>query len=323
MVGGGQLHPQYGFGKGFDSYELARTEKGTRGLSVLEKKALDWLRENAQKRFFLFLHTYQMHAPYAPPEEYWKQYAGWYRGSLDPRDKRKAGHFREAGLGDEEVRFLRDLYAADVAYVDSFLGRLLQKLKDLEIYESTMIVLLSDHGESLGERGRFGHNQLYDVQIRVPLIIHIPGLTPLKVDKPVETIDVMPTIFAVLGLRPPFDFQGESLLSLMRGQPQSWKKEYRIAQQGKRVAVQRGPWKLRFRLNREGANRLLHLATDPKEVANFAAVFPEKVTEFKEYYRETMAQAQELESRFVITTASNPTRDENVRRQLKALGYIE
>ncbi len=319
MVGGGQLHPQYGFGKGFDSYELARTEKGTQALSVLEKKALDWLRENAQKRFFLFLHTYQMHAPYTPPEKYWREYAGWYRGTLDPR----AVHFNKASLGEEEIRFLRDLYAAQLAYVDSFLGRLLQNLRDLEIYETTMIVLLSDHGESLGERGQFGHNHLNDVHIRVPLIIRIPGVAPSEVNQPVETIDVMPTIFAVLGLRPPFSFQGKSLLPLMRGASENWKTEYRIAQEGRRVAVQKGTWKLIFRLNRTRAGRLYNLAADPNEKDNVAAAFPEMVAEFKEYYRQRMAEAGELKSSFVVTKTRNPTRDEEVRRQLKALGYLE
>ncbi len=323
LVGGGQLHPLYGFAKGFDSYEVIREQVDAETLSALEKAVLGWLAEHRHDRFFLFLHTYQVHAPYAPPAEYWSRYAGWYRGDLDPSDMRRARDFKRADLEEEEVRFLRDLYAGEVAYVDAFLGRLFRALRELDIYETTMIVFLSDHGESLGERARFGHNQLYDVQLRIPLIIRVPGLPPSRIGEPVEAIDVMPTIFAALQLSPPFEFQGGSLLPLMRGTSEAWGKEYRIAQHGQRVAVQRGTWKLKHRLDGIRADRLYNLATDPNEEENLAASFPDIVDDLRSHFEQTTAAAAELASLFTTEEATDPSQDEEVRRQLKALGYLE
>ena len=322
LVDGGQLHPRYGLGKGFTTYSIAREKRKVQDLEVLQRLTLQWLDQHADKPFFLFLHTYQMHAPYEPPDRYWQEFAGWYRGTLDPRGKLE-DDYNKTSWSDEDQRFIRDLYAAEVAYVDAFLGKILRRLERLDIEESTMVIVLSDHGESLGEKGRFGHNLLSEVEIRIPLIMRIPTIQSTIVSQPVEAIDVMPTIFQVLGIEPPFVFQGRSLLGLVRGRNVDWDKQYRIAEERNRVAVLKGTWKLVFRFRGKPRHRLYNLATDPGEVKNLSKAFPRKVNELKRHWATTMARARDLESRFVLVDGSDPTRAEDVREQLRALGYLE
>ena len=99
----------------------------------------------------------------------------------------------------------------------SFMGQLFKKLKALGIYDQTLIVFLSDHGESLGERGYIGHNQLYQVQLHVPLILHIPGIQAMQIHAPLESLDVMPTIFELLKIQSKSNaFQGQSIVPLIQ-----------------------------------------------------------------------------------------------------------
>jgi arylsulfatase A-like enzyme len=190
IVGGGQLKAEFGFSKGFDDYiELPPITEGNQ-LPALEEESFTWLAEHREDRFFLFLHTYEPHCPYRAPEEYVSKRAEWYEGRVDPGEC-GARYYNKLQMGSEDFRFVRDLYAAEVEYVDAFLGRLFDELKRLGLYDDMMIIFTSDHGESLGERRYVGHNRLYDVQLRIPLIVKLPDTAPSRIGAPVESIDVM------------------------------------------------------------------------------------------------------------------------------------
>ena len=99
-------------------------------------------------------------------------------------------------------------------YIDHLLGELFAKLKELELYDNTLLVVTSDHGEEMFERGVIQHGKtLYEELVRIPLIIKAPGLDPRVVDLPAMTIDIAPTILAILGLPPEKRMQGTNLLS--------------------------------------------------------------------------------------------------------------
>lgn len=113
-----------------------------------------------------------------------------------------------------------DLYDGEISYMDFQLGRLFDWLEKSGRIDNTMIVIMADHGESLGERGVYKHSsQLYNEQTRVPLIIHFPGAAPRSIDDYVSTIDLSPTILSAVGLDYPKECAGVSLVPLMRGQP--------------------------------------------------------------------------------------------------------
>jgi arylsulfatase A-like enzyme len=115
---------------------------------------------------------------------------------------------------------LTDLYDGEIAFTDYHLGRLFDWMEASGRMDDTMIVIMADHAESLGERGVYKHStQLYDEQARIPMIFHIPGIGANRVPDFVSSIDLGTTILDAVGIEPPREYTGASLLRLMRGEP--------------------------------------------------------------------------------------------------------
>ncbi len=318
FVGGGQLHPRYGFDKGFDEYNLS-VAGDPRPLETLRERARGWLEMNRKEPFFLFLHTYQVHAPYDPPERYRERFAGWYEGDLDLSIKGWRQIYGVTDVGPEVARLIRDLYSAQIAYVDDFMGWLAEDLRELGLDDDTAIVFLSDHGQSLGEGGYWGHNRLHEVQLWIPLILKIPGLAPARIEAPVEAIDVMPTLFSLLGLEPPYPFQGEDLLPRLRGEAPWPAKRLRIAESGHNASVRDGEWKVVFKPRKRESGRLVRLHGLKEQRRKMAG--SEVAGELRRHYQKMLSESGDLRRSF--RGHVNPTRDAEVREQLEALGYIQ
>jgi len=202
FVAASVLHHRYGLNRGFETYsdkmssdpdveKLPGVVAEVRGDTVTER-ALEWLRgRDRSKGFFLWVHYYDPHFPYDPPHDY-------------------------------RARYEKDLYAGEVAFVDTQVGALLDALKAEQLTDSTLVVAISDHGESLGDHGEQTHGVfLYDSTVRVPLLIAGPGVRRNVVaDQLARSIDVMPTALDFAGLQAPSGIDGESLLPLLRdGRP--------------------------------------------------------------------------------------------------------
>jgi arylsulfatase A-like enzyme len=115
---------------------------------------------------------------------------------------------------------LIDLYDGEIAYTDYHLGRLFDWMEQSGRLDNTIIVIMSDHGESFGERMVYKHNsQLYDEQMRVPMIVYVPGQAPRRIRDYVTTVDLGATILNLIGIDVPAEYAGVTLLPLMRGQP--------------------------------------------------------------------------------------------------------
>ncbi len=324
FVGGGELSRKFGFDKGFDVYWEGGTYSATdtkESLENLEWKINEWLDSNYQENFFLFLHTYEVHCPYFAPKSYRDRYAGSYRGEIDPRGKCGDNYYNIRKLSDADLDFVRDLYKAEIAYVDDFIGRLFDKLRALHIYNETLIVVLSDHGESLGERGYVGHNLLRKTQLQIPLIIRIPGISPRRIDSPVEGIDVMPTIFAALNLSPPFRFQGRNLMPFVL-KDRRVPKRILISEQSGRVRVRKGDKVAIFFPDRDPSPEVYDLREDPEELNNLFQKYPDFVQSCRKDYSVMLRGAQSLASSFSNRYPGPPFLDEQVTEQLKALGYL-
>jgi arylsulfatase A-like enzyme/Flp pilus assembly protein TadD len=186
-----------GFDRGFDVFDAGFHPKHSRDegrYDTVERRAGDvvhhattWLSRNQQSPFFIWIHLYDPHAPYDPPPPYDARY--------------------------------RDPYNGEVAYADASLGKLFTYLKQHGLYERSLIVMMSDHGESLGAHGEAMHGIfLYDETIHVPLLFKLPGalLAGRRVSSRVRLIDVAPTLLSMLSLPLPPTFQGESLVPLMK-----------------------------------------------------------------------------------------------------------
>ena len=186
------LDSQFGLDQGFDTYDDAfetPSKEASVGGHGAERRAdattrvaLDWLDENKASDFFLFLHYYDPHDAYEPPEPYASRHAA-------------------------------NPYAGEIAYTDEWIGRFLDRLKALGLDESTLVIVTADHGEMLGEHGEETHQFfIYQSAIRVPLIFRLPGGTaPVRVAEPAGLIDIVPTVCGLLGLERPANVQGVDL----------------------------------------------------------------------------------------------------------------
>ncbi|MCJ7565385.1 MAG: sulfatase-like hydrolase/transferase [Candidatus Aminicenantes bacterium] len=187
------LDSQFGLNRGFDVYDDHYPSQLGPGLDYAERKAektiaaaLAWL--SLQKgKWFCWVHLWDPHAPYSPPEPY-------------------AGQFS------------RDPYSGEVAYVDAELGKLLDTVDKKGWRGKTLIILTGDHGESLGEHGEQTHSYFaYNSTIWVPLIISGPGLKASRVKADVSHVDIFPTVCDILGIGKPAALEGNSLEPFLNG----------------------------------------------------------------------------------------------------------
>ncbi len=242
ITGGGWLHPDKGLAQGFDVFRYwGQAQAAENEVSVGVDHASDSL-SSAQRPFFLFFHTYEVHDPYryrlpyasrcvAPEGE-----AGEVLyGAVEKKRQADSGFaviyelrkwLPELSITDAEpapeadLPLVNCLYDSGVAHADAAVGRLLDRLRELELDRNTLIVLTSDHGESLGEEGFVKHATLHDNNLLVPLIMALPNGDGAGsvVDAQVSTVDIVPTMLAVLGIETettsrPVD--GTSLLPLL------------------------------------------------------------------------------------------------------------
>jgi arylsulfatase A-like enzyme len=196
-----------GFGEGFSEYSENTGQRGSvpGEARVTFERARRWLVRNRRQPFLLFVHTYQVHAPYAPPPE-------------------TAELFQDDGApatASSALRPQHDNYDREIRFVDGKLGELVGALDQHGLRDATTVVVLSDHGEEFGEHGYFQHGSaLFEESLRVPLIFsgrEIPA--GRRVAEQVSLIDVMPTLLALAGVAAPAGLDGENLLPLMRGEP--------------------------------------------------------------------------------------------------------
>src|SRR6185437_1394188 len=137
--------------------------------------------------FFLWLHFYDPHDPYDPPQSF-------------------------------KTRFAASPYDGEIAYVDFAVGRLLKELRARGLYQKMLFVVAADHGEAFGEHGELSHGLfLYDDTLHVPLLIKLPGARTVhqQIESRVGLVDIAPTLLQQLGITPPLSMQGASLLPLM------------------------------------------------------------------------------------------------------------
>lgn len=198
FVGAFVLDSKWGLDQGFDRYaddfdltKYASISLGdvSRPGSQVVDRALEWLNQQGDRRFFAWLHFYDPHTPYDPPEPFRTQYAG-------------------------------RPYLGEIAYMDAQIGRVLGWLRDRGLDDRTIVVAMGDHGEGLGQHREASHGFfVYDSTLRVPLLIRAPydRLAHRRVPAVVRSEDVLPTVLDLLGQPVPPESKGTSLVPLMTG----------------------------------------------------------------------------------------------------------
>lgn len=316
FVDDGKMRKIFRLNKGFDIYE----DWARRGIKRINEEALKWLEENDKFPFFLFLHCYDVHCPYDPPQMYIKMFDHGYSGKKDFAGK-CGDEINKMDLDEKDILNIQDRYDAGIRYTDEHIGELLRNLEQKGIFSNTVVIILSDHGESLGERRDHyvDHNKTYEYQLKVPLIIHFPSGEKGRIEEPVQLIDVMPTILEYAGIKNKHKMEGISLLPIIRGKFSFMGQRVRLSEAGHAQTTftirKDDSWKLV--LDKEGDTRMLiDLKNDP--------------TDEGDCYRDHPVIAKDLETRLSEIISSQeikpyfkPNLDSKSMEQLKSLGYIQ
>ena len=286
-----------GFDRYFDDFDLSRFDKA-HGMDAIQRPggetvdaALSWLREDRRRPFFLWVHLYDPHTPYAAPPEWAQRF---------PRSAEGA-------------------YDAEIAFADAQLGRLLDVLESDGRLARTVVAVLGDHGEMLGEHGEATHGFfVYDAAVHIPLVLAGAGVPARVIDDQVRIVDVMPTVLELLRVPAPAAVQGTSLLPLARGVrlnlmavSESWFPRFHYGW-SELVAIQDE----RFKLIRAPRPELYDLQRDPRELSDLAAAEPRQ--------KEVLARAlDDMLGRLGNAQAAAPQAlDAETAERLEALGYI-
>lgn len=306
FVGAAVLESKRGLNQGFDTYsspfqrKMGRNNPMVLNLQDLQRPAEDviadalrWMNSRAAgspQPFFVWIHLYDPHTPYDPPPS--------FRGIL-PKP-----------------------YDCEIAYADYAVGKFIDYLKQHGLYDSTLIVAASDHGESFGEHGEHTHGYfIYDTTLLVPLIVKAPrasAIAPRRVPNPVRTIDIAPTILQLLGMPAAPSMQGAGLLSLMMGKDTSTSSAYaetyyptQYGASGLR-ALRNG----RYKFIDAPKPELYDLAADPGEIHNLYKTQKSTALELK----------GQLDSLLARITPKGPPKPAVVSagevEELASLGYV-
>ncbi|MEW5802294.1 MAG: sulfatase-like hydrolase/transferase [bacterium] len=335
FVGAFVLSRQFGLDRGFEKYDddLSQGDESSldafslpserRGETVTES-CIQWLEKENPARFFLWVHYFDPHTTYDPPRS--------FRSIYPDRP-----------------------YDGEIAYTDQCIGLLLKALEKLGVIEDTLIILVADHGESLGEHRENTHGIfLYDATVRVPLILHYPGLPEGEVySQPVRTLDILPTVLDLFKISPPQGLQGKSLLDHPAASHPAPSDPLRLID-ASRIdgAVQAGNLSLagnlsymddesvfletRFPEDNFGWSRLqgvrtrrwkyIHaprpelydLSSDPRELHDVLGSYPEQGRSLEKRLQAFLASASQLQAGHQIVEM-----DEVTRKRLQALGYVQ
>jgi len=297
------LDARYGLNRGFDLYDdyfghrqsASTFDVASRPAPETLAPALAWIEGGstatappAPQPWFVWVHLFDPHAPYHAPPEFAK------------------GHTP---------------YDAGVAYTDAMLGRFLDQLRSRGILQHTVVVVMADHGESLGDHGELTHGLFaYNATLKIPLILSAPGLHPQVVSRLVANIDVMPTLLALTGVPIPAGLDGHSLISVLNDDARKPAPpvyfEALDANLTRGWAPLRGVISGHWKYIDLPIPELYDLARDPGETHNLASADAEKTREMKNLLREVMAKDK------LVGGGPQRVMSADAEARLQSLGYV-
>ncbi len=293
------LNSQFGLQQGFDVYDdeyktpEALIPYGPQRLAEdVYRSAVSWIEANQEQKFFLWVHFFDPHFPYTPPSPF-------------------------------DVRYKSRPYDGEIAYTDVYVGKLVQALKDKNIAENTLVVVVGDHGEDLWQHSEPTHGIfLYDTALKIPLLFWSPQIIPegVRVESQVRSVDIFPTILDIFQIDIPPACQGISLVPVMEGKKvrdieKSYAETYYpLLAHGwsAQESIRTDEWKYVLSPRPE----LYDLKKDPDEMRNLAAKRPEVVSRLKKELEEL--KKEDSSSRALPIKELTPEEKE----KLRALGYL-
>ena len=342
---------RFGMHQGFDMLEQREAPTGARHLEGF------WT-EAGSRPYLLYVHNAEPHDPLRArarfrrglDQEFLDEYGRLvteYRAltRVDWAARRPVGttdntdeQLRRAARLDELAPEVHALYEASVRDADERIGSIVDALRRDGRWDHTLFVVLSDHGEEMGEHGGWQHDQsVYEELVHVPLLVHLPGSRHAgeRVRTPVSIIDLLPTVLHVAGVSPgALELSGRSLLELLEGEPparpeprlvsmrDNHKKYFRPFKEGRgdlNLVVREGDWKAILNVETAGVE-LYDLASDPVEQQDLAAEHPQLAARLGEFAAASHARLQQRARQ--ATSGGVLHGDEDVLQSLRDLGYV-
>ncbi len=344
FTGGVLVRGLFGFSNGFDSFRIHGVISPEHQATNLAQSAIPWIEENFEKNFFLFLHTYQIHDPYATPEPFDTQF-------LDPGAELHSinllaylHHNRDRfkpPVSEAWRRNIVGLYDAEVRYTDeALIAPLVAQLKKLGLYDRTMIVITADHGEEFYEHGGWLHtHSIHQELIRVPLLVKFPGSRDAgkRVERYARLTDIMPTILKEMSVDfSPKDLDGKNLGPLIEGAETGPQRPVRCELAGiitNHVPRKRSVTRDTYRVISNDAYtpqdlayfafpppplvplEIYDLSADPGEAKNLVLNRPDLARELLKYLEDSFKPRRKTVGGTALLTPE-------IKEELKALGYI-
>ncbi len=350
FTGGGFLGEGLGFEDGFQTYvskDENRTKAYRRGFKTILPQTEAWYdaRGDKNKPFFLFLHTYDIHCPYYPEEPIRSRFRGDFDNpefdilalcGREEFDQYMKADRHELPVEQHQANMdhLRDMYDGGIRMTDEHFGRFLEKLRADGTLDRSLLIVTSDHGESLGRlRPYIGHNHLWEEQLQVPLIVRFPGgrFAGTVSDEPTMLIDLLPTVLDYAGVDQPEGIQGDSLMPLLESARSYNDERLRIAQFNDRLTFRFDErWKVHVRETEgnTGKIKLFDMVADPWEQKSLVAD-PNRIDEAQAVIQDLVPRFQdwlkvhrEDDARFVGQIIEGELSEE-VAADLSELGYAE
>jgi arylsulfatase A-like enzyme len=323
VIAGYTLAHAWGLSQGFQLYDdnligKAGPWRGTKRADQVTKAAMAWLGDHSGGPFFLWVHYFDPHHPYAPPERF----------GLESGDNTAA----------DTMAVERAKYNAEVRFADEQIGRLIAMMDSLGLTANTMLVFCADHGEGLGDHNYMRHGALlYEEQVSIPMMMVLDGVLPggEVCDILVESTDLVPSVLNAIGVQyTGRKVDGRNLLKAIKGEERRTHAEF--ARGHRRSYLSSGfaegvdgtqiPIPGRLFFVRSGSNKLIwtdnsvelyDLHADPSEATNVAELKPDVVEELSKYLQDWIS------SPWVDEVTDSKEIDEATKAKLRSLGYLD
>jgi arylsulfatase A-like enzyme len=327
FISAAPLKRHSGLDAGFDVFD--EPEFKQRRAERTNDRVARWLAERDSRPFFLWVHYFDPHTPYDAPEPF---------GSRFQEESEQDRYLSLRGIkGNWAVT--NNAYDGEVSYVDHELARLVSGLKARrEIWEQTVLVVLGDHGEGLGQHGESQHGGVWTEQLHVPFLIRIPGMAPARLDPLVSVADVVPTIMGLIELPGEEEFlrqasgvdrlaSDESPFILSQESSAPWK--FSSGASGPRYVLSGEEWKLIYDadrdrpLPRKKASGLFRISEDPYELVDVREEHEELAASLEERLLELVERQKRRRSELLAGRPPEGSLDPEILEQLRSLGYVK
>jgi arylsulfatase A-like enzyme len=343
FVSGPYVGPHYGYDRGMDTYVdfSAKWGKSAEARSAIlspeiNKNALAWLDGmKTDQPFFQVLHYFDIHYDFVPPPPFDAMFDPDYTGTMDGKRfiERDDVH---PGMDKRDLDHILALYDGEIRFTDMHVGKILDRLREKNLLDSTVLMILSDHGDEFFEHGNKGHHRtVYDEVLRIPFVIRLPNAENAGrvIEDQVSTLDVFPTLLDGAGITPPSDAEGESLIGWIGGAKSTrdavyadfYDKRGFNVQVARRTPVEKTIQHFnRINHPKRGPIEYYDLSSDAAESDNRSEQHPGEVASALERMSQWLEDRWRFHRRAELGAggADSIEIDEETKKRLESLGYV-